>query len=146
MWMTPAYDPDTRTLYVTTGNPSPDLDGKIRPGDNLYTESMVAIDVTNGQMKWFLQMIPHDVWDLDATSPPILFERNGRKLVGHAGKTGWPGYRWLLLVAAVILAYLPISGVRLFLRRRSREAQRRGLRPDARGAAPDGESLGASSS
>lgn len=89
MWMTPAYDPATKTLYVTTGNPSPDLDGKIRPGDNLYSESMVAIDITNGRMKWFFQMIPHDVWDLDATSPPILFERNGRKLVGHAGKTGW---------------------------------------------------------
>jgi alcohol dehydrogenase (cytochrome c) len=89
MWMTPAYDPATKTLYVTTGNPSPDLDGKIRPGDNLYSESLVALDITNGRMKWYLQMIPHDVWDLDATSPPILFERNGRKLVGHAGKTGW---------------------------------------------------------
>ena len=89
MWMTPAYDPATKTLYAGTGNPSPDLDGKIRPGDNLYTESLVALDVTNGQLKWYFQMIPHDVWDLDATSPPVLFERNGRKLVGHAGKTGW---------------------------------------------------------
>ena len=89
MWMTPAYDPATKTLYAGIGNPSPDLDGTIRPGDNLYTESLVALDVTNGRLKWFFQMVPHDVWDLDATSPPVLFERNGRKLVGHAGKTGW---------------------------------------------------------
>lgn len=89
MWMTPAYDPATKTLYAGIGNPSPDLDGEIRPGDNLYTESLVAVDVTNGKLKWHFQMVPHDVWDLDAVSPPIIFERNGRKLVGHAGKTGW---------------------------------------------------------
>lgn len=89
MWMTPAYDPQTRTLYAAIGNPSPDLDGEIRPGDNLYTESLVAVDITNGTLKWFFQTVPHDVWDLDAASPPVLFERNGRKLVGHAGKTGW---------------------------------------------------------
>ncbi len=89
MWMTPAYDPATKTLYATIGNPSPDLDGEIRPGDNLYTESLVALDATTGKLKWYFQMVPHDVWDLDAVSPPILFERNGRKLVGHAGKTGW---------------------------------------------------------
>lgn len=89
MWMTPAYDPETRTIYAGVGNPSPDLDGSIRPGDNLYSESIVALDATNGQLKWFFQYIPHDVWDLDAASPPVLFDRNGRKLVGHAGKTGW---------------------------------------------------------
>ena len=89
MWMTPAYDPATKTIYASIGNPSPDLDGKIRPGDNLYTESIVAVDVTNGKLKWYFQTVPHDVWDLDAASPPTLFERDGRKLVGHAGKTGW---------------------------------------------------------
>jgi glucose dehydrogenase len=84
-----AYDPATKTIYASIGNPSPDLDGEIRPGDNLYTESMVAVDASTGKLKWYFQTVPHDVWDLDAVSPPILFERNGRKLVGHAGKTGW---------------------------------------------------------
>jgi sulfocyanin len=89
IWMTPAYDPDTKTLYASVGNPSPDLTGSVRPGDNLYCDALVAIDATTGKLKWYLQTLPHDVWDLDAVSPPILFERHGRKLVGHAGKTGW---------------------------------------------------------
>ena len=89
VWMTPAYDPDTKTLYASVGNPSPDLTGSVRPGDNLYCDALVAIDATTGKLKWYLQTLPHDVWDLDAVSPPVLFERNGRKLVGHAGKTGW---------------------------------------------------------
>ncbi len=89
MWMTPAYDPATKTLYAGIGNPSPDLDGKIRPGDNLYTECIVAVDITSGKLKWYFQEVPHDVWDLDATSPPIIFERNGKKYVGQAGKTAW---------------------------------------------------------
>lgn len=89
MWMTPAYDPDTKTLYMGIGNPSPDLDGAIRPGDNLWTESIVAVDATNGRMKWGLQYLPHDVWDLDAVSPPIIARDGNRKVVVHAGKTGW---------------------------------------------------------
>jgi glucose dehydrogenase len=93
VWMTPAVDPETDTLYVMVGNPSPDFDGEIRPGDNLYTESMVALDVKTGTYKWHYQYIPHDVWDLDAASPAVLFETtvDGRrvKAVGHAGKTGW---------------------------------------------------------
>ncbi len=89
MWMTPAYDPDTKTLYMGIGNPSPDLDGTIRPGDNLWTESIVAIDAANGRMKWGLQYLPHDVWDLDAASPPIIARDGNRKVVVHAGKTGW---------------------------------------------------------
>jgi sulfocyanin len=88
-WMTPAYDPDTKTLYASVGNPSPDLNGSVRPGDNLYCDAVVALDATTGKLKWYVQTVPHDVWDLDAVSPPILFRRNGRKLIGHAGKTGW---------------------------------------------------------
>lgn len=92
-WMTPAVDPETDTLFIMVGNPSPDLDGEIRPGDNLYTESMVALDASKGTYKWHYQYVPHDVWDLDAVSPAVLFETtvDGRrvKAVGHAGKTGW---------------------------------------------------------
>ena len=89
MWMTPAYDADTKTLFVTIGNPSPDLDGSIRPGDNRWTESIVAIDATNGKFKWGYQEVPHDVWDLDAVSPPVIAMVGGKKAVVEAGKTGF---------------------------------------------------------
>jgi alcohol dehydrogenase (cytochrome c) len=89
MWMTPAYDPETRTLYVAIGNPSPDLDGSIRPGDNLWTESIVALDATSGRFKWGYQEVPHDVWDLDAVSPPVIVTLAGKRVVVEAGKTGW---------------------------------------------------------
>lgn len=89
MWMTPAYDPDTRTMYISIGNASPDLDGSVRPGDNLWVESIVALDATTGKFKWGYQMVPHDVWDLDATSPPVITMVGGRKAIVHAGKTGW---------------------------------------------------------
>ncbi len=89
MWMTPAYDPSTKTLYVSIGNPSPDLDGSIRPGDNLWTESIVAIDAVIGKFKWGYQEVPHDVWDLDAASPPVIAMVGGKKVVVEAGKTGW---------------------------------------------------------
>lgn len=89
MWMTPAYDPVTNMMYVGIGNPSPDLDGSLRPGDNLWTESIVALDAATGKFKWGYQMVPHDVWDLDATSPPVIVTVDGRKAIVHAGKTGW---------------------------------------------------------
>ncbi|HEU5393332.1 MAG TPA: PQQ-binding-like beta-propeller repeat protein, partial [Candidatus Methylomirabilis sp.] len=93
MWMTPALDPDLGLLYMAIGNPSPDLDGSIRPGDNLYTESIVAVEVETGKLRWHYQQVPHDVWDLDAVSPPVLFDVTvgGKKVkaVGEAGKTGW---------------------------------------------------------
>lgn len=89
VWMTPAYDPATKTLYFGVGNPSPDLDGQVRPGDNLYTSSIVALDGDNGALRWYFQYLPHNRWDLDPASPPFIFQLDGRKLVGHAAKTGW---------------------------------------------------------
>ncbi|MGH7707669.1 MAG: pyrroloquinoline quinone-dependent dehydrogenase [Vulcanimicrobiaceae bacterium] len=94
VWMTPAVDPAMNTIFVSTGNPSPDLYGAIRPGDNLYTDSMVAIDASNGKLKWYYQEVPHDVWDLDAVSPPVLIDAvdgSGKSVeaVAQAGKTGW---------------------------------------------------------
>jgi alcohol dehydrogenase (cytochrome c) len=93
VWMTPALDTSTGTLFVSTGNPSPDLDGSKRPGDNRWTDSIIALDVNTGQMKWAYQEIPHDVWDLDAVAPPVLFDTtvNGATVpaVGEAGKTAW---------------------------------------------------------
>ena len=93
VWMTPAIDKKTRTVFFVVGNPSPDLYGAIRPGDNLYTDSMVAIDLDKGTYKWHSQYVAHDVWDLDAVSPPILTQAKdaGGKVVDvviHGGKTG----------------------------------------------------------
>ncbi len=93
VWMTPAIDRATNTAIFAVGNPSPDLYGAIRPGDNLYTDSLVAIDLNTGQYKWHYQYIPHDVWDLDAVSPPILVDvrgSDGQMIPGviEAGKTG----------------------------------------------------------
>ena len=91
--MSPAVDQDTDTVFFVVGNPSPDLYGDIRPGDNLYTNSMVAIDLNTGGYKWHHQYIAHDVWDLDAVSPVILTDakdKSGkmRKVAIHGGKTG----------------------------------------------------------
>ena len=89
VWTTPAYDKETNTIFATVGNPSPDLDGSVRPGDNLFTDAMVAIDARTGKTKWYYQTVPHDVWDLDATSPSVVTMLDGKKVVLHAGKTGW---------------------------------------------------------
>jgi len=89
VWMTPAYDKALNMIYVAVGNPSPDLDGGIRPGDNLYTDCVVAIDASTGKTKWYYQTVPHDVWDLDAVSPPVVTTIAGKKVVVHAGKTAW---------------------------------------------------------
>ncbi|MGQ0657724.1 MAG: pyrroloquinoline quinone-dependent dehydrogenase [Chromatiales bacterium] len=93
VWMTPAVDRETETVYFVVGNPSPDLYGEIRPGDNLYTDSIVAIDLGTGAYKAHFQYVPHDVWDLDAVSPVILTEAKDKdgKMVPvaiHGGKTG----------------------------------------------------------
>lgn len=93
VWMPPAIDRKNKMAIFVVGNPSPDLYGAIRPGDNLYTDSMVAVDLDTGAYKWHSQYIAHDVWDLDAVSPPILVDvrdKNGQMIPGviHGGKTG----------------------------------------------------------
>lgn len=93
VWMNPAVDLKSRTVFFVVGNPSPDLYGAERPGDNLYTDSLVAVDLDSGQYKWHFQYIAHDVWDLDAVSPPILVDvkdSSGKMVpaVVHGGKTG----------------------------------------------------------
>lgn len=90
VWMTPAYDPTSHNIFFSVGNPSPDLDGTVRPGDNLYTESVVAIDARTGEYKWHYQEVPHDVWDFDATSPAVIVKlKNGKTAVVEAGKTAF---------------------------------------------------------
>ena len=94
MWQTPAYDTATHTLVFSTGNPSPDVDGSVRPGDNLYANSIVGLDIRTGKLRWYMQEVSHDVWDFDAASPVMLFDaKDDRGLTvpaaGEAGKTGW---------------------------------------------------------
>jgi PQQ-dependent dehydrogenase (methanol/ethanol family) len=94
VWQNPAVDLATRRIYFVVGNPSPDLDGAPRPGDNLYTDSLVSIDLDTGRYVCHYQYIPHDVWDLDAVSPAVLADvrdENGQPVPGvlHGGKTGF---------------------------------------------------------
>jgi alcohol dehydrogenase (cytochrome c) len=88
-WLTGTFDPETNLLYVGTGNPAPDFDGGVREGDNLYTDSIIAVDVDAGQIRWHYQCTPHDVWDYDSIAECILFESDGRKLLGHFDKNGY---------------------------------------------------------
>jgi quinohemoprotein ethanol dehydrogenase len=93
VWQTPSVDPTLGLLYFSTGNASPDNDGSKRAGLNLFTASLVALDAKTGQLRWYYQMVHHDIWDYDAPSPTVLFDatirgelRHG---IGQAEKTGW---------------------------------------------------------
>jgi len=92
-WMTGAYDPELDLLYWTVGNPGPDLIGDDRLGDNLYTDSVVALDPQTGELKWHFQFTPHDVWDYDAQEPTALVDANWegqpRKLLIQANRNGF---------------------------------------------------------
>jgi len=92
-WITGSYDSDLNLLYWPTGNPSPDLYGRERPGDNLFSECMLALDADTGKLKWYFQFTPHDVYDYDSTEVPILLDTdwNGqpRKLLVQANRNGF---------------------------------------------------------
>jgi alcohol dehydrogenase (cytochrome c) len=93
VWTTPAIDPQLGLVIFSTGNPNPDLDGTNRRGDNLYSDSIVALDVHSGELKWYYQEVKHDVWDYDAASNVVLFDvhQNGETIpaAAEAGKVGW---------------------------------------------------------
>jgi len=93
VWQNPAIDLANDRVYMVAGNPSPDLDGSIRPGDNLYTNSMISVKLSTGEYVCHFQYIAHDVWDLDAVSPTVItdvMDNNGQMVKGilHGGKTG----------------------------------------------------------
>jgi alcohol dehydrogenase (cytochrome c) len=93
VWQNPSVDLATNRIYFVVGNPSPDLDGSLRPGDNLYTNSLVSVELETGKYVCHFQYIAHDVWDLDAVSPTVLIDvkdKSGKTIPGvmHAGKTG----------------------------------------------------------
>jgi PQQ-dependent dehydrogenase (methanol/ethanol family) len=93
VWQTPAVDPDLGMIFFTTGNPGPDFNGRIRPGNNLYSVSMLAVEAKTGKYRWHYQQVHHDIWDYDSPNPVILFDVtiNGRvrKAAAEASKTGW---------------------------------------------------------
>ena len=92
-WLTGTYDPGLDLLYWPTGNPCPDYDGGQRAGDNLYSDSILAIDPRTGTLKWHFQYTPHDLWDWDAQQPPVLVDATWagqpRRLLLHANRNGF---------------------------------------------------------
>jgi alcohol dehydrogenase (cytochrome c) len=92
-WLTGTYDPELDTLYWPTGNPSPDLIGDDRGGDNLYSDSVVALNPKTGTLKWHFQFTPHDVWDYDAQETPalidVIWHNRPRKLLVQANRNGF---------------------------------------------------------
>jgi alcohol dehydrogenase (cytochrome c) len=93
VWQTPAVDPELGLVYFSTGNTAPDFDGSNRKGDNLFANSIVALDAKTGEYRWHFQQVHHDIWDLDSPSPVVLFdlEIDGelRHALAEASKTGW---------------------------------------------------------
>ncbi len=92
-WMTGSYDAQLDTIYWAVGNPGPDFNGDDRPGDNLYTDSIVALDGKTGKLKWYYQFTPHDVHDWDAQEPAVLIDTTWqgqpRKLLLQANRNGF---------------------------------------------------------
>jgi alcohol dehydrogenase (cytochrome c) len=92
-WQPVTYDPDLNLLYVTTGGANPTFSGKSRKGDNLYANSIAALNPDTGKMAWYFQFTPHDTWDWDNTQNAILFDAEfqgrQRKMVGLATSNGY---------------------------------------------------------
>jgi len=92
-WMPGTYDPETDTIFWPTSNPAPDYAGETRPGDDLYTDCVLALDPDTGKLKWHFQFTPHDLYDYDATETPVLvdltFDGQARKLLVEANRNGF---------------------------------------------------------
>jgi alcohol dehydrogenase (cytochrome c) len=92
-WMPGTFDPELNTLYWGTSNPSPDFDGEPRPGDDLYTDCVLALDPDTGKLKWYFQFTPHDLFDYDATETPMLvdaeYQGQPRELLVEANRNGF---------------------------------------------------------
>ena len=114
-WMPGTYDASTDTYFFGTSNPAPDYDwGAVpngiatdgaRPGDNLYTSSVIAMDPNTGKIKWYHQEIPHDDWDFDSAMGEFwLLDRDNKELVVHQNKSGF------VLFIIVVMDKLKMSG------------------------------------
>ncbi len=92
-WFTGSYDPELDTVYWPTGNPAEEYNGDQRPGDNLYSDCVLALDRKTGKLKWYYQFTPHDLWDWDATETSVMvntdWQGSPRKLMLHADRNGF---------------------------------------------------------
>src|SRR5271156_6813906 len=92
-WMPGTYDPQLNTIYWGTSNPAPDFEGGVRPGDDLYTDCVLALDPDTGKLKWYFQFTPHDLFDYDAVETPMLIDAvyrgEARKLLVQANRNGY---------------------------------------------------------
>ncbi|HEY4364301.1 MAG TPA: PQQ-dependent dehydrogenase, methanol/ethanol family [Bryobacteraceae bacterium] len=92
IWNTGAYDPDTNLTFWGTGNPAPDTNGDVRLGDNLFSDSVLALDADTGKLKWYYQFTPHDTLDYDSTQVPVLadiqYQGRARKVMLWANRNG----------------------------------------------------------
>ena len=93
IWQTGSYDPATRLTIWGTGNPVPTYDPQARPGDNLYTNAVVALNIDTGKLAWYFQYTPNDSWDYDEVGVHMLYDitidKVNRKVVGHFGRNGF---------------------------------------------------------
>jgi len=92
-WMPGTFDRESNTVFWGTSNPAPDFDGEVRPGDDLYTDCVLALDADTGKLKWYFQFTPHDLYDYDAAETPVLvdamWEGQPRKLLVEANRNGF---------------------------------------------------------
>ena len=92
-WMPGTFDPQLNTIYWGTSNPSPDFDGGVRPGDDLYTDCVLALDPDTGKLKWYFQFTPHDLFDYDSVETPMLidavYQGSPRQLLVEANRNGF---------------------------------------------------------
>jgi alcohol dehydrogenase (cytochrome c) len=88
-WITGTFDPITNTTFWTTGNPSPSNRGEGRGGDNLYSNSLLALNPETGKLKWYFQFTKHDEHDYDATQVPVMIDRDGKHLIAQANRNGF---------------------------------------------------------
>src|ERR1700722_16312101 len=89
VWNTPTFDPTLNMVYFGVANPNAAYNAVDRAGANLYTDSMVALDATSGELQWFFQMVHHDLWDFDAAQPTMLFSLNGVPAIEGTTKAGY---------------------------------------------------------
>jgi alcohol dehydrogenase (cytochrome c) len=92
-WMPGTYDPELDTLFWGTSNPAPDFEGSVRPGDDLYTDCILALDPDTGKLKWYFQFTPHDLFDYDGLETPIvidaIYKGKAHKLLVQANRNGY---------------------------------------------------------
>jgi PQQ-dependent dehydrogenase (methanol/ethanol family) len=87
-WSSMSIDVQKRLLLVPTGNPAPDFNDELRPGANLYTDAVIALDLETGKLAWYVQQVPHDIHDWDTAAAPALFRQDGRNYMAVTSKNG----------------------------------------------------------